>query len=68
MRFEKVARAESGIVFIKIADHIDNLAFLDVFPPDKQQRKQLEIKADYLPLYERVVNSFDPELRKKYEK
>jgi GTP diphosphokinase / guanosine-3',5'-bis(diphosphate) 3'-diphosphatase len=65
-RFAKVAKEEPGVVFIKMADQIDNLATLDIFPPEKQKRKIHEIEEDFLPLYEKIAVAFCPELQEKY--
>jgi GTP diphosphokinase / guanosine-3',5'-bis(diphosphate) 3'-diphosphatase len=68
LRLERVGKEEPGVIFIKMADQIDNLDTINVFPMSKQERKIQEIKDDFLPMYERVANSFKSSLRRKYEK
>lgn len=68
LRLEREAVYEPGIIFIKMADQIDNLSSLQVFPPEKQQRKIKEIKDEFIPLYDRVAKSFVPELQNKYKR
>jgi len=68
LRLEHIEKQDPGVIFIKMADQIDNFNSLDVFSPEKQARKIKEIEEDFMPLYKRVAVTFDSVLYKKYKR
>ena len=67
-RFSMWIFADPRIMFIKIADQIDNTKSLDVFPKDKRDRKIEELEKHFLPLYERMTEILTPRYMDKYKK
>lgn len=53
-RFAKGALSNPWIMFIKIADQIDNSNSFHVFTPKKRQRKIQEINDMFIPIYEKI--------------
>ena len=60
--------AEPWILFIKIADQIDNLSDMTPFPKEKKLRKIEEVERYFLPIYKKAKNIFtvDLENTKRY--
>lgn len=65
-RFSSGIKNDPYILFIKMADQIDNLATIEVFSKKKQERKLREIEEFFLPIYERVSNELDIKYKKQY--
>lgn len=67
-RFSMGIIADPWIMFIKIADQIDNTSSLNVFPKEKRDRKISELEEHFLPLYDRMTEILTPMYMEKYEK
>lgn len=66
-RFSMGIIADPWIMFIKIADQIDNTSSLHVFNKEKRLRKIAELEEHFLPLYERLTEILTPMYMKKYD-
>lgn len=49
---------DSRVIFIKMADIIDNLRTVDIFKSEKILRKKTEIKECFLPFFENIANTY----------
>ena len=58
-RFYMGMLAEPYILFIKLADQIDNLESVDVFRIEKIKRKIDEIELYFLPQYEKIIKNHE---------
>lgn len=58
------------VAFVKIADQIDNLRDVEVFPLKKAERKLFEIHFYFYPIYERITetNVMSPTGDERYER
>ncbi|MGB0861522.1 MAG: HD domain-containing protein [Saprospiraceae bacterium] len=63
-RFYMGMLAEPYILFIKLADQIDNLQSVEVFRTEKIKRKIDEIEIYFMPQYEKIIKNH--ELPQKY--
>jgi guanosine-3',5'-bis(diphosphate) 3'-pyrophosphohydrolase len=52
-RFHMSVIADPAVLFIKMADQIDNLKTIDIFSLEKQKRKISELENYFLPIYEK---------------
>ncbi len=59
--------SEPCVLFIKMADQIDNLATISIFRIEKQYRIIEEIENYYLPMYDKAWYSFELEMLKQYK-
>lgn len=66
-RFYLGVLADPYILFIKMADQIDNFDTLEVYGPEKRKRKIREIERYFSPIYEKVSSVLTPEYQEKYE-
>lgn len=69
-RFYMGMLAEPYILFIKLADQIDNLGSVDVFRVEKIKRKIDEVELYFLPQYEKIIKNheFPDKYIKRYQK
>lgn len=58
--------AEPSIMFIKMADQIDNLSSLEVFAIEKRLRKIREVEEYFLPMYDEISSVLTWDMTKKY--
>lgn len=65
-RFAKGCIAEHWIMFIKMADQIDNSSSFHIFPLKKQERKRNEIIDSFAPIYSKISQSLSKEHFKIY--
>ena len=57
-RFYMGALADPYVLFIKIADQIDNMATVEIFSDEKIERKIWEIKKYFMPIYEKALGLY----------
>ncbi len=55
------------ILLIKMADQLDNLKTLSVFPKEKQKEILLQTKNSYMPLYKSFLKKIPQKYRKAYK-
>lgn len=67
-RFSKGAFSDPWIMFIKMADQIDNAATFHVFEEEKQKRKKNEIKKMFFPVYTKILESQPQKMHDIYTK
>ena len=53
-RFYMGAVADPYVLFIKVADQIDNMATVEIFSDEKIERKIREIKKYFMPIYDKA--------------
>lgn len=66
-RFYNGISYEPWILFIKIADQLDNLADMEAFRLEKKKRKIEEVEKYFIPMYERSRVFMEGANLKKYE-
>ena len=66
-RFSVWIIAEPWIMFVKIADQIDNSRSLSIFPKEKADRKIKELEEYFIPVYEKMSYLITPMYIDKYK-
>lgn len=59
--------SEPCVLFIKMADQLDNLSSISIFRTEKQNRIIEELENYYLPMYERAASSLKTKSLKRYK-
>ncbi len=66
-RFHLGMLADPYIMFIKMADQIDNLGSMQCFSEEKKERKIREVQKYFFPIYEKIAPTLPPEHQEKYK-
>ena len=60
------ALSDYAILFVKMADKIDNFWTISVFNTEKQERILNECEKHYCPMFHKISSTLDMDLKSKY--